>query len=66
MRAHFLSYQKIKSPILLLANTKNITQVLIETLDKILLNPEKYKLYPEMKHAKFFFGRCTRQIAGLY
>ena len=32
---------------------ENITQVLIETLDKILLNPEKYKLYPEMKHAKF-------------
>lgn len=31
---------------------ENITQELIETLDKILLAPERYKLYPEMKHAK--------------
>ena len=31
---------------------ENITQQLIETLDKILLDPERYKLYPEMKHAK--------------
>lgn len=31
---------------------ENITQELIETLDKILLDPGRYKLYPEMKHAK--------------
>ncbi len=30
----------------------NITQELIGTLDKILLDPERYKLYPEMRHAK--------------
>ncbi|MDA3791438.1 MAG: type II toxin-antitoxin system HipA family toxin [Desulfobacula sp.] len=31
---------------------ENITQELIETLDKIMLDPGRYKLYPEMKHAK--------------
>ncbi len=31
---------------------ENITQELIETLDKMLLYPGRYKLYPEMKHAK--------------
>jgi serine/threonine-protein kinase HipA len=31
---------------------ENITQELIETLDKMLLDPQKYKLYPEMRHAK--------------
>ena len=31
---------------------ENITQELIETLDKILLDPERYKLYPEMRDAK--------------
>jgi serine/threonine-protein kinase HipA len=31
---------------------KNITQELIEALDRILLEPGRYKLYPEMKHAK--------------
>ena len=31
---------------------ENITQELIEALDKMLLDPGKYKLYPEMKHAK--------------
>jgi len=31
---------------------ENITRELIETLDKILRDPGKYKLYPEMKHAK--------------
>ena len=32
---------------------ENITQELIETLEKILRDPGSYKLYPEMKHAKF-------------
>jgi serine/threonine-protein kinase HipA len=31
---------------------ENITQELIETLDKMLLEPQKYKLYPEMRQAK--------------
>jgi len=31
---------------------ENITQELIDALDKILVDPEKYKLYPEMKKAK--------------
>ncbi len=31
---------------------ENITRELIKTLDKIVLEPERYKLYPEMKHAK--------------
>ncbi len=31
---------------------ENITQELIEALDKILLDPERYKLYPEMRYAK--------------
>ena len=31
---------------------ENITQELIDALDKILVDPEKYKLYPEMKQAK--------------
>jgi len=31
---------------------ENITQELIDVLDKIRLDPERYKLYPEMKHAK--------------
>ncbi|MDA3917587.1 MAG: type II toxin-antitoxin system HipA family toxin [Deltaproteobacteria bacterium] len=31
---------------------ENITRELIETLDKILRDPGRYKLYPEMKHAK--------------
>jgi len=31
---------------------ENITRELIEILDKILRDPERYKLYPEMKHAK--------------
>ncbi|MCD4674632.1 MAG: type II toxin-antitoxin system HipA family toxin [Desulfobacula sp.] len=31
---------------------ENITQELIETLDKILHDPERYKLYPGIKHAK--------------
>jgi serine/threonine-protein kinase HipA len=31
---------------------ENITQELTETLDKIMLDPERYKLYPEMRHAK--------------
>jgi len=31
---------------------ENITQELIEALDKMLLDPGRYKLYPEMKHAK--------------
>jgi len=31
---------------------ENITLELIETLDKILYDPGKYKLYPEMQHAK--------------
>jgi serine/threonine-protein kinase HipA len=31
---------------------ENITRELIETLDKILYDPERYKLYPSMKHAK--------------
>ena len=31
---------------------ENITQELIDALDKILVDPERYKLYPEMKQAK--------------
>ena len=31
---------------------ENITQKLIEALDKMLLDPGRYKLHPEMKHAK--------------
>lgn len=31
---------------------ENITQELIDALDKIRVDPEKYKLYPEMKKAK--------------
>ncbi|MCF6246826.1 MAG: type II toxin-antitoxin system HipA family toxin [Desulfobacula sp.] len=31
---------------------ENITQELIENLDKMLLDPERYKLYPQMRHAK--------------
>ncbi|HEW91869.1 MAG TPA: type II toxin-antitoxin system HipA family toxin [Thermotogaceae bacterium] len=31
---------------------ENITQELIATLDKILDDPERYRLYPVMKHAK--------------
>jgi len=31
---------------------ENITQELIDVLDKMRLDPERYKLYPEMKHAK--------------
>ena len=31
---------------------ENITRELIETLDKILYDPERYKLYPAMKQAK--------------
>jgi serine/threonine-protein kinase HipA len=31
---------------------ENITQELVEALDKIMFDPERYKLYPEMRHAK--------------
>ena len=31
---------------------ENTTQELVEALDKILFDPERYKLYPEMRHAK--------------
>jgi len=31
---------------------ENITQELVEALDKMLLDPGRYKLYPEMKHAR--------------
>ena len=31
---------------------ENITQELIETLDRMLVDPGRYKLYPEMKQAK--------------